>query len=98
MGILRPRDRYEMIATSLLYLQSKFELGEMNTCGPVVVRVDVFCYSVAKWRRIISSNVMQSSFVSSCRKAIPIPTERFRNCTIINLYHVLKYFGCTNTL
>jgi hypothetical protein len=30
-----------MIATSLLYLQSKFELAGMNTYGSVVVHVDI---------------------------------------------------------
>jgi hypothetical protein len=41
MTTLRCRDRYEMIATSLLYLHSTFELTSMNTCSSVVVRVDV---------------------------------------------------------
>jgi hypothetical protein len=39
--MLQHRDRYEMIATSLLYLDSKLELANMNTCGSVVVRVNV---------------------------------------------------------
>jgi hypothetical protein len=53
-----------MIATPVLYLQSKFELAGMNTCGSVVVRVDVcFVTESQKWRRIIYSNFMQSSCV-----------------------------------
>jgi hypothetical protein len=45
LGIVWRRDSYEMIATSLLYLQSKSELAGMNIYGSVVVHVDI-CYSV----------------------------------------------------
>jgi hypothetical protein len=64
LGSLRRRDRYEMIATSLLYLRSKFELAGMNTCGSVVVRVrvDVFCYSVTK----MENNLEQGYSVKFC--------------------------------
>jgi hypothetical protein len=63
---LRLRDHYEMIATSLLYLQSKFELASLNTCGSVVVRVDICLLTASqKWRIITASNFMQSSIVSS---------------------------------
>jgi hypothetical protein len=88
-----------MIATSLLYLHSKFELTGMNTCGSAVVRIDV-CFDTAsqKWRRIISSNIMQSSFVSSWGRALPIPMKRFRKHSVVILYHVLKNFGGTKTL
>jgi hypothetical protein len=83
-----------MIATSLLYLQSKLELDGMNTCGSVVVRVDV-CFDTAsqKWRRILSSNVMQSCLVSRWGRAISIPTKRFGKRLVIILHYVLKYFG-----
>jgi hypothetical protein len=61
LGRLRRRDRYEMIATFLLYLQPMFELGGMNTCGSVVVRIDVcFVAAAQKCGIIISNNVTQS--------------------------------------
>jgi hypothetical protein len=39
-----------VMATSLLYLLSKFQFASVNTCGSLVVRVDrrLFCYSVTK--------------------------------------------------
>jgi hypothetical protein len=40
-----------MIATSLLYLQSKFGLAGMNTRGSVVVPVDVFYYSATRTKK-----------------------------------------------
>jgi hypothetical protein len=66
----------------------------MNTYGSVVVREDVcFVTALQKWRRRISSDVMQSSFVSSWGRELPIPTKRFRKRLVMILYHVLKYFG-----
>jgi hypothetical protein len=53
-------DHYETIATSLLYLDSQFELASMNTYGSLVVHVNVgFITASHKWRRIISSNCVQ---------------------------------------
>jgi hypothetical protein len=90
--MLRHPDRYEMIATSPLYLQSKFELANMNTYDSVVVSADV-CYVTApqRWKIIISSDVMQSSFVSSWRRALQIPKKRFRKRLVMMIYHVLKH-------
>jgi hypothetical protein len=51
LAILRLRDCHEMIATSLLYLQSKCDMASMNVCGSVVVRIDVFCCSVIKMEK-----------------------------------------------
>jgi hypothetical protein len=46
---LRHRDSYEMIAMSLPYLQTKFDLADTNTCGSVMVFVDgCFCYGATK--------------------------------------------------
>jgi uncharacterized membrane protein YbaN (DUF454 family) len=65
----------------------------------LLVRVDVcFVKASQKWRRKISSNVMQSSFVSSWGRAIPLPTKRFRKPLVMILCNVLKYFGGTKTL
>jgi hypothetical protein len=47
LGTLQHQDYYEMIATSLRYLQSKSELASMNTCGSVVVCC-MFCHSITK--------------------------------------------------
>jgi hypothetical protein len=47
LGTLQHQDHYEMIAASLLYLQSKSELASMNTCGSVVVCCK-FCHSITK--------------------------------------------------
>jgi hypothetical protein len=60
---LQSRDLYVMKAISV-YLQSKFELASINTRGPIRVHVR-FATASERWRRIIWSNVMQSSFVSS---------------------------------
>jgi hypothetical protein len=70
------RDSYEMIATSLLYFQSKFELSSMNAYGSVKARVDV-CFVTAsqKWSKINSSNFMQSSFASSWGRALSMPMK-----------------------
>jgi hypothetical protein len=40
LATLRCRDHSAIIATSLLYLQPKFELASRNTCDSVVVRVN----------------------------------------------------------
>jgi hypothetical protein len=91
--------RYEMTAISLLYLQSKFELGSTNTCGSVVVRADVNLATASqKWRTIISSNAMQSNLVSCWGRALTIPTNRSTKCAAMIVYHLLKYLGVTKTL
>jgi hypothetical protein len=67
-----------MIATSLLYLQSKTELAGMNKCGSVTVPVDVFFATPPQKFGKISSNIMQSCFVAHWKRALRIPTNRFR--------------------
>jgi hypothetical protein len=60
LAILQRPDRYEMVATSRLYLQSKFELANMNTCCSVVVLVNVYFVTASqKLRIIILRKVMQ---------------------------------------
>jgi hypothetical protein len=87
-----------MVGTSLPYHKSKYELAGMNTCGFVMVHVDVYFVAASqKWRRMISSNVMQSSFVAGWGMALPVPMKRFRKCLVMILCYVLKYFGGTKT-
>jgi hypothetical protein len=48
-----------------LYLQSKSELAGMNTYGSVLVRIDVFCYSVTKMEK---NNLEKGHAVKFCIK------------------------------
>jgi hypothetical protein len=54
-----------MIVT-ILYLQSKFELASMNTCGPVVVRVDV--YFVTASQKMEMNNLEEGYAITFCVK------------------------------
>jgi hypothetical protein len=65
-----------MIATSLLYLRSKFELVGMNTCGSPMVRVDVFCCSVTK---VEKSSLEQSYAMKCCAKLGVGATDTYDN-------------------
>jgi hypothetical protein len=77
-----------MIATSLLYLQSKFELAGMN-----------IYYSVTKMEK---NNFEQYYAIKLCVKqgkgTIHFPMKRFRMHLVMIPYHVLKHFGGTKSL
>jgi hypothetical protein len=65
LGILGRRNHYEMIATSLLYLQSEFELVGVNACGSVDGSCRcMFCYSTTK----LENNLEQRYAIKFCVK------------------------------
>jgi hypothetical protein len=77
-----------MIATSLLYLQSKSELAGMNTCGSCRC---VFCYSVTK---LVKNNLEELCAIKFCVELGEGATDAYEKI----LHHVPKYFGGTETL
>jgi hypothetical protein len=62
---MRRRDRYEMIATPLLYLQHKSELASMNTFGSVGVRVYVL---LRRHTKTENNNLKQRYAIKFCVK------------------------------
>jgi hypothetical protein len=80
------RDRYEMIAASLLHIQTKFELARCGSCRCM------FCYSVTEMGKKHLEQRYAISFLSGWGTGLPIPTKRLRKCLVMIMYHALKLF------
>jgi hypothetical protein len=75
---------------SLLYLQSKFELAGMNTCGSCRC---MFCYSVTKMGK---KNIEQRYEIKFCVKPGEGATDTYEK--IPKPFDTLKYFDGTKDL